>query len=147
MEHLKKINMRTYLAKVAISEEMKEMSTGKIGEEVFSIWFSRNFEGESLFKQSADRDYQGIDFVDEKGVKYQVKATKGNTYTFNCDLSDLQEHLRADLYVLVQVVGDYAYIEPIRNASQVLESGRASFNYKRSSFIWKRKLNQHILEL
>ena len=61
--------MKKYIAKQNI-EEFKELSTGEIGEKIFKKWFKNNFQNEIIFKQKADRDYEGIDFTDEKGYKY-----------------------------------------------------------------------------
>ena len=87
--------MRKYIAKINITEALLKESTGYIGEKVFEQWFMNNFQGEQLFKQNADRDYQQIDFVDDKGYKYQVKATREKTYTFNCILEELKSAISA----------------------------------------------------
>lgn len=147
MEHSKKINMRSYLAKIELTDLHKNMSSGAIAENVFQQWFKSNFQGEKLHKQLADRDYQGIDFADEKGITYQIKGSKGKTFTFNCCLDDLREHLRADKYVCVQITDKAAYIEFIYSAENILERAKSSFQYEKSCFVWAKDLNQYALEL
>lgn len=68
--------MRTYLAKIKIPNNLKKQSVGYIGEKVFEHWFKVNYNDEQLFKQKADRDYNKIDYADEKGFKYQVLIKK-----------------------------------------------------------------------
>ena len=67
---------RKYKAKILLGDKSLNQKTGQLGEAVFKYWFGNNFNDEVLHKQKADRDYQGIDFADEKGYSYQVKATK-----------------------------------------------------------------------
>jgi|OM-RGC.v1.025894373 hypothetical protein len=138
--------MRKYIAKINIPEELLKESTGYIGEKVFEQWFINNFQGEQLFKQNKDRDFQGIDFVDDKGYKYQVKATREKTYTFNCYLEDIQEHLSSDVYVFVQIKNKVAYIETFRNKKYITNQIKASFKYK-NSFIWAIDLQQNVLDI
>jgi hypothetical protein len=71
--------MREYLAKIRIPEELKNESTGFIGEKIFELWFTYNYQDEPLFKQKADMDLNGVDFADSQGTTYQVKTTKAKT--------------------------------------------------------------------
>ena len=139
--------MRNYLAKVELKNEHKNMSSGAIAEHVFENWFINNFEGEILHKQKADRDFEGIDFADEKGITYQVKGSRGKTFTFNCCLDDLREHLKADKYVFIQITDKDAYIEFIRTSESILESAKPSFQFERSCFVWAKNLDQYTLKL
>ena len=138
--------MRLYKAKIELkSERIKNQETGKLGEELFNYWFHRNYQGEKLFKQKADRDYQGIDFADEKGYTYQVKATRCRSFTFNCCLDDLTEHLRSDLYVFIQITDKVAYIESIYNREEILNLAKQSFKDERTCFVYARDLLQQKL--
>lgn len=139
--------MRTYLAKIKIPNEFMDQSTGFIGEKIFELWFKSNFQDEPLFHQSADRDFQKIDFADHKGLTYQVKATKAKSYTFNCDLEHANEHLNANLYVFVQLVDKYAYIEPICKKDDVLIKLKKSFKEENSCFLYISDLLQQKLIL
>jgi len=147
MEHLKKINMRNYLAKIKIPVDLLDKSTGKIGEEIFNLWFNRNFEDEKLFQQLADRDYQQVDFACEKGMTYQVKATRAKSYTFNSSINSLLEHLNADKYVFIQVKDKYAYIEGIYDKGYVLNNAKKSFKEDKQTFIYSKNLLQYKLEI
>lgn len=142
---LKKIKMRTYLAKIIIPEEIKNESTGSIGEKIFELWFAYNYADEPLFKQSADRDFQKIDFADHKGYTYQVKATRAKTYTFNCDLEDAGGHLNSELYVFIQLDDMYAYIEPICKKQDVLTKLKKSFIEDKQCFLYISDLFQQKL--
>ena len=137
--------MRTYLAKVKIPSEIKKESTGSIGEKMFELWFKYNFADEPLFHQSADRDFQKIDFADHKGYTYQVKTTKAKTYTFNCDLERANEHLNSELYVFIQLQEDYAYIEPICKKEEVLIKLKKSFIEDKKCFLYITDLFQQKL--
>ena len=137
--------MRIYLAKIDIAKIIKE-DTGLIGEKVFEKWFKLNFNGEKIFKQLADRDYEHIDFADEKGYTYQVKATKGCSYTFNCQLEDVRDCLKADLYVFIQIKDNIAYIENLYDAEYVLSNMKASYKYN-NCFIYSKDLLQYKLGL
>jgi len=127
--------------------ELENSSTGLIGEKIFELWFTLNFQGEKIFKQLADRDYQQIDFADEKGFTYQVKATKHRTYTFNCCLDDLRDHLNSDYYVFIQIKDHYAYIESIYLKTDILDKASVSFKSPASCFIWANDLLQQKLEI
>lgn len=137
--------MRTYLAKIKIPKEIINESTGSIGEKIFELWFKYNFADEPLFKQSADRDFQKIDFADHKGYTYQVKATKAKTYTFNCDLEHANEYLNSELYVFIQIDGNYAYIEPICKKEEVLIKLKKSFKEDKKCFLYISDLFQQKL--
>lgn len=137
--------MRRYKAKIDISK-IDHLFTGQIGEIVFEEWFENNFQGEQIFKQSADRDYEKIDFADEKGYTYQVKATKGNTYTFNCCLDDIREHLKAEVYVFIRIENSVAYIEDFYSKDYIEKNIKKSYQYE-NSFVWAKDLQQHQLEI
>lgn len=139
--------MRTYMSKLHIPKEMQNDSTGLIGEKIFELWFTLNFQGEKIFKQLADREYQQVDFADEKGYTYQVKATKYRSYTFNCCLDDIREHLNSDYYVFIQLKDNHAYIETIYNKSEVLDKARVSFKDTNTCFVWSKDLLQQKLEI
>ena len=139
--------MRTYLAKIKIPNEILNNQTGDIGEKMFELWFTMNFQGEQLFKQKADRDFVKIDFADEKGFTYQVKCTKHKTYTFNCSLDKMYEHLKAELYVFIQIIDGYAYIEHLHNKAYCLNYAKSSFTNSAQSFIYAIDLQQQVLEL
>lgn len=128
--------MRSYLAKIKIPVDLLSESTGEIGEEIFNIWFNRNFEDEHLFKQKADRDFNQIDFACEKGFKYQVKATKAKTYTFNSSIERISEHLNADKYVFIQIKNNYAYIEGIYEKEYITSNIIKSFKDGAKSFVY-----------
>ena len=113
--------MRKYITKQNI-KQYENLTTGEIGEKVFYDWFKNNFYSEQIFKQLADRDYQQIDFADEKGYTYQVKTTKGRSYTFNCDLEDVKDHLNADVYVFIQIKENIAYMEPFYNKDYIFKN-------------------------
>jgi hypothetical protein len=144
---LKKNNMRPYLAKIRIPSEIEKESTGSIGEKIFQLWFELNYQDEPLFKQSADRDFQQIDYADHKGYTYQVKATKAKTYTFNCDLERANEHLNSELYVFIQIDDKYAYIEPICKKEEVLTKLKRSFMEANQCFLYISDLFQQKLIL
>ena len=137
--------MRTYLAKIRIPEELKSQSTGLVGEKIFELWFTQNFQGEQLFKQKADREYQKIDFADEKGFTYQIKATKAKTFTFNCTLELIREHLLAEVYVCIQLEDKYAYIEPFKTKQDILNKIKKSFVAEKSCFIYSQDFLQQEL--
>lgn len=138
--------MRTYKAKLKIPNDWMNCSTGDIGELIFKHWFDNNFQGEQIFKQKADRDYEKIDFADEKGYTYQVKATKGNTYTFNCHLEDIREHLVSDVYVFIQIDNNVAYIEDFYSKDYVEKKIKKSYKFE-NSFVWAKDLMQNQLSL
>lgn len=139
--------MRTYIAKIEIPEVClnANLNTGVIGEKLFEIWFKRTYFAEQLHKQKADRDYQGIDYADEKGYTYQVKATKARTFTFNCYLDELNEHLKADYYVFIQIHKKVAYIESIYVKEQILNLAKQSWKEKKSCFVYAKDLMQQKL--
>ena len=137
--------MRTYKAKIKMKDDWKIQNTGLLGEKIFNLWFNSNYETEKLFKQCADRDYEGIDFADEKGYTYQVKATRARSYTFNCYLDDLNEHLRSDIYVFIQIHEKYAYIESLYNKNEILNLARQSFKKEKSCFVYAKDLLQQKL--
>ena len=139
--------MRNYIARIELIPSMQGKSSGAIAEWAFSEWFYLTYQGEALHKQKADNDYNGIDFIDEKGIKYQVKGTQGRTFTFNCSLELLERHLTCDQYVCIQVHKKYAYIESIYTKKNILNLAKPSFNYKKSCFIWAKDLKQYKLEL
>jgi hypothetical protein len=144
-EHLKKIKMRRYIAKIKLDKDIKFLPTGQLGEKIFELWFNANYQDEQLFKQAIDRDYQKIDFADEKGFTYQVKTTRAKTYTFNCDLDNLKEHLRAEIYVFIQIDGDYAYIEPMYEKDYIFTNIKKSFKEDNQCFIYSIDLQQQKL--
>lgn len=137
--------MRRYIARVQIPDGIINYSTGYIGEQIFLRWFRDNYQNEQIFQQKADRDYQGIDFADEKGYTYQVKTTKSNSYTFNKSIEDVRDTLKAELYVFIQLKDKYAYIERIEPSENIKEEFNKSKNYKNSCFIWARDLQQQLL--
>jgi hypothetical protein len=139
--------MRTYLSRIKIPAEIEKESTGFIGEKIFELWFTLNFQGEKIFKQLADREYQQIDFADEKGYKFQIKATKHRSYTFNCCLDDIRDHLNSDYYVFIQIKDKHAYIEAIYTKSDVLDKVSVSFKDQNTCFIWANDLLQQKLEI
>jgi hypothetical protein len=139
--------MRTYLAKIKIPNEIANNSTGDIGEKIFELWFTLNYQGEQLFKQKADRDFEKIDFADEKGYTYQVKCTKHKTYTFNCCLEALSEHLKAEVYVFIQIIDNYAYIEYLHGKEYVLNYAKFSFKSPEQCYVYSANLNQYKLEI
>ena len=122
------------------------MSTGALGETVFKYWFGNNFNDEVLHKQKADRDYQGIDFADEKGYTYQVKATRAKSYTFNCKKEQIESKLNCDFYVLIQIKGEFAYIENIVKEDYIKENIVDSYS-NGNSFIYAKDLQQQEIEL
>jgi hypothetical protein len=139
--------MRTYQSRIKIPTEIENDSTGLIGEKIFELWFTLNFQGERIFKQLADREYQQVDFADEKGFSYQVKTTKHRTYTFNCCLEDLKEHLNSDYYVFIQIRDKYAYIETIYPKHVILDKASVSFKLPTTCFIWAKDLLQQKLDI
>jgi len=138
--------MRKYIAKIRIEEELKNQTVGYIGETLFRKWFRCNFQDEQLFKQKADRDYQKIDFADEKGYTYQVKTTSKKSYTFNCFIDNIDNNLKADYYIFIQLKKDYAYIEPFYNRENILDKIRKSF-INDSSYVKAIDLQQRQLEI
>jgi len=139
--------MRTYLAKIRIPNDIANNSTGDIGEKIFHLWFSLTYQNENLFKQKADRDFAKIDFADEKGFTYQVKCTKHKTYTFNCALDKLYDHLKAELYVFIQIIDGYAYIEHLHDKAYCLNYAKSSFTNQDQTFIYAIDLQQQVLKL
>ena len=139
--------MRTYLAKIKIPDNLKKQSVGYIGEKVFEHWFKVNYNDEQLFKQKADRDYNKIDYADEKGFKYQVKTTSKKSYTFNCSTDKINNHLTSDYYIFVQLKNNYAYIENFRTKQYILDNIIQSFKYKNSSYIKPENLLQEVLSI
>tara|TARA_R110001606_G_scaffold394421_1_gene565317 strand:- start:101 stop:520 length:420 start_codon:yes stop_codon:yes gene_type:complete len=139
--------MRTYLAKIKIPDNIKKQSVGYIGEKVFEHWFKANYNDEQLFKQKADRDYNKIDYADEKGFKYQVKTTSKKSYTFNCSTDKINNHLTSDYYIFVQLKNNYAYIENFRTKQYILDNIIQSFKYKNSSYVKPENLLQEVLSI
>lgn len=139
--------MNNYLGKIDLSDLKKDYSTGMLGEIAFARWFTKTYEGDKIHKQNAERDFQGIDFADEKGFTYQIKATASKTYTFNCVLDDLNWHLRANWYVCIQIHETIAYIEAIYDRKEILNEARQSYKYDGTCFIWAKDLLQYKLEL
>ncbi len=137
--------MRTYKAKINIPEKWLKIETGILGEKIFDYWFNLNFQSEKLFKQNADRDYEGIDFADEKGYTYQVKATRARSFTFNCCLDDLKEHLNSNLYVFIQIHGEVSYVENIYTKEEILNLAKQSFKSEKQCFIYSKDLLQQKL--
>lgn len=137
---------RMYISKIALKKESKTINTGLLGEQIFKYWFGNNFNDEILHKQKADRDYEGIDFVDEKGYKYQVKATRAKSYTFNCKKEEVFKKLKADFYVFIQIKEDCAYIENFYNKEYVKSNIVNSFT-NGNSFIYAKNLLQQEIRL
>ncbi len=138
--------MRRYLAKIRIPENLDHQSVGYIGEQIFKLWFKRTFEDEQLFKQKADREYQQIDFSDEKGYTYQIKTTSKKSYTFNCSLDKIDDHLNSYFYVFIQLKNNHAYIEPIKNREDILDNKNKSF-INDSCYIKARDLQQQEIDI
>lgn len=140
--------MRTYKSKINIPKNLRNQSIGKIGQSIFEIWYKRNFEGEDLHEQVADNDYKKIDFTDWKANKYQVKATSKKTYTFNCLIEDVEDHLTCNYYAFIQVdlENNIAYLEDIYTKDYVKTNIKPSFKYN-NCFIWKKDLQQNMLEI
>ena len=137
--------MRTYKAKINIPENWLKIETGILGEKIFDYWFNLNFQGEKLFKQNADIDYEGSDLADEKGYTYQVQATRARSFTFNCCLDDLKEHLNSNLYVFIQIHDKVAYVENIYTKEEILNLAKQSFKSDKQSFIYSKDLLQQKL--
>lgn len=137
--------MREYLAKIRIPEELKNESTGFIGEKIFELWFTYNYQDEPLFKQKADMDLNGVDFADSQGTTYQVKATKAKTYTFNCDLEHAGQHLKCSKYVFIQLTDRHAYIEPVYDKEDILTKLKKSFKEEKQCFVYCKDLLQREL--
>ena len=139
---------RKYIAKIKIPSEIIKKSTGFIGESIFEYWFNQNYNGETLHKQAADRDYQKIDFADSKGYTYQVKATKSKSFTFNCNAENIGRHLNSNFYIFVQIKGEYAYIEEIKSKDYIANCIIKSYNAPaQSCFVYAEILNQEILNI
>jgi len=140
--------MRTYKSKIKIPEKIKNESIGKIGQLIFELWYKRNFEDEALHPQLADNDYKKIDYTDWKANKYQVKATSKKTYTFNCLIEDVDEHLVCEYYPFIQIDIDnnIAFIEDIYTKEYIKTNIKQSYQYE-NCFIWKKDLQQNILEI
>ena len=146
--------MRRYISRIRIPEDLRycskdpnqSYSVGYIGEQLFRVWFKHNFHDELLFKQKADRDYQQIDFADEKGYTYQVKTTTKKSYTFNCTSERIKGHLKADYYVFIQLRDEYAYIEPFKDEKEVLTKIRKSF-YNETCYIKAKDLQQQEIKI
>lgn len=145
MEHLKKIKMRKYLSRIVIPRGLIDLSTGELGEKLFEYWFTMMYQQEKIFKQKADRDYEKIDFADEKGYTYQIKATRQKTFTFNCKLENLSNHCNADYYVFIQIKENVAYIEHIHTKEYVLTNAKPSFKEEYQCFIYATDLLQQTL--
>lgn len=137
--------MRRYIAKINIPQEWCQLETGILGEVMFEHWFKLNYQGENIFKQKADRDYQGIDFADEKGFTYQVKCTRARSFTFNCCLDDLSHHLTASFYVFIQIQSKDAYIENIYTREEILNLAKQSFKSNKQCFVYSKDLQQQKL--
>tara|TARA_Y100000768_G_scaffold375014_1_gene345381 strand:- start:205 stop:627 length:423 start_codon:yes stop_codon:yes gene_type:complete len=138
--------MRRYIAKIRIPDNLDHQSVGYVGEQIFKLWFKRIYNDEQLFKQKADREYQQIDFSDEKGFTYQVKTTSKKSYTFNCNLNNLKKHLNADFYVFIQLQNNYAYIEPIKNKVDILNNIKKSF-INDTCYVKARDLQQREIDI
>lgn len=134
--------MREYLAKIRIPSELSNESVGSIGEKIFQLWFTYNYQDEPLFKQKADMDLKQIDFADSKGNTYQVKTTAAKTFTFNCNLEAANEHLSCNKYVFIQLREKYAYIEPIYSKEDVKLKLKRSFMEEHQCFVYCKDLLQ-----
>lgn len=138
--------MRTYKAKIKIPDNLLNKSTGDIGQQIFELWYKKNYEDELLFEQLKDRDYEQIDYADWKGFTYQVKATKEKTYTFNCQIDKLHNHANADFFVFIQLKNNFAFIENIYEKEYILNNTIPSYKYD-NCFVWAKDLQQEKLEL
>ena len=137
---------RKYIAQIALKRESCNVSTGALGETIFKYWFGNNFNNEVLHKQKADMDYIGIDFVDNKGYKYQVKATRAKSYTFNCKKEEINKKLTADFYVFIQIRKHCAYIEGFYDKDYINSKIVNSFK-NGNSFIYAKDLQQQELSI
>lgn len=137
---------RKYKAKILLGDKSLNQKTGQLGEAIFKYWFGNNFNDEVLHKQKADRDYQGIDFADEKGYTYQVKATRGKSYTFNCVKENINNHVKADFYVFIQIKDKSAYIEDFYSRDYVEKNIVNSYS-NGNCFVYAKDLQQQELEL
>ena len=133
--------MRNYIARIIIKKDDLQLETGILGEKIFKHWFENNYQEEKIFKQKQDRDYEGIDFADEKGYTYQIKTTTKRSYTFNCDFKDVSEHLIADLYIFIQIKDNVAYIESINTKENIVSRMQESYKYG-NSFVYAEDLLQ-----
>jgi hypothetical protein len=86
-----------------------------------------------------------IDFADSKGYTYQVKTTAAKTFTFNCDLEAIDEHLTSNKYVFIQLKDSYAYIEPIYEKEDIKTKLKRSFKEERQCFVYCKDLLQREL--
>lgn len=137
--------MRKYIAKINIPQDWYQLDTGILGEKLFEHWFELNYQGEKIFQQSADRDYEGIDFADQKGFTYQVKSTRARSFTFNRCLDDLSDHLKATFYVFIQIHYKDAYIESIYTREEILNLAKQSFKSEKQCFVYSKDLQQQKL--
>ena len=90
-------------------------------------------------------DFKKIDFADSKGYTYQVKTTAAKTFTFNCDLEAVDEHLTSNKYVFIQLRDSYAYIEPIYEKEEIKTKLKRSFKEEHQCFIYCKDLLQREL--
>ena len=139
--------MRKYIAKIKIEDEDLNAKTGFIGEKYFEIWFRSNFQGEQIFRQRADRDFAQIDFADEKGYTYQIKATRHRSFTFNCPRSKLGAHLKAEVFVFIQIKGEFLYIEPFYKAEYIKGFSLISKTDGNKSYVPAVDLQQQYIDL
>tara|TARA_R110002020_G_scaffold470122_1_gene695651 strand:- start:460 stop:891 length:432 start_codon:yes stop_codon:yes gene_type:complete len=139
--------MRNYIAKLKISLDHKNLKVGTLGEIYFAKWFNANYQGESIFKQMADRDFQGIDFACQKGFTYQIKATDKKSFTFNSTIADAPNKLSATHYVFIQRHDDYLFIQGIYKKDQILTSLVPSKMNKKQSFCHAIDLLQYFVNI
>jgi|TARA_R100000084_G_C4634723_1_gene140350 hypothetical protein len=138
--------MRRYIAKLIIPLELQSEKVGYIGERLFKMWWRNNYNDEPLFKQKADREYQQIDFSDSKGYTYQIKTTSKKSYTFNCNVDKIKDHLNADFYVFIQLKEHYAYFETIYEKDYILNNIKKSW-INDSCYIKARDLQQQEIDI
>tara|TARA_R110000744_G_scaffold143565_2_gene255510 strand:- start:2691 stop:3113 length:423 start_codon:yes stop_codon:yes gene_type:complete len=140
--------MRPYIGRYKVTDVIKEkFSIGYIGESIFNKWFTSTYQDEFLIKQKADRDYDKIDFVCSKGYKYQVKCTEKKSYTFNCHKDNIEKSLTSDVYVFIQIVEGYAYIEQLRNREYVKQNVMQSIFKNSMCYVNAERLLQHTLKI
>ena len=137
--------MRDYIA--AVKKPTCTNNVGELGERAFVNWFESNYQDSAIHKQTTKNDYAGIDFICDKGLKYQVKATSAQTYTFNHSVEDAERKLVCDFYVFVEITPSYCYIVNVKTPKQVMSDLKKSIHYKNSSFIWKADIDNKFVDI
>ena len=78
---------------------------------------------------------------------YLPNNLEKKSYTFNCHKDNIEKSLTSDVYVFIQIVEGYAYIEQLRNREYVKQNVMQSIFKNSMCYVNAERLLQHTLKI